>query len=169
MAGTTLNGREDRGKKPVHWTKEEREKIVRRAADLRAKDPSLAGLPLLRKAEQVLPPERRRKESVRSLPKVPWFEPDLTKEMADREVAARAEMKQNGEGATLPMLEKIKEADETTSEHLAVIRELHEGNQQILAAIRKANDRTADFLGEVLAAHKTTHTLLERIARGLGE
>ncbi len=118
LAGTNLNDTPDRdgrgGKRPIHWTQPERDTIVQRAADLRAEDPSLAGLPLLRKALHVLPVDRRR-GNIRSLAQVPWFEEGLKAVITERNKTAKAEMKrQRAAKSALPVLKEIKAADEGT-------------------------------------------------------
>lgn len=73
-----------RGQTKVFWTDAEKAAIIAAAVAVQAERPDLSGLPLLRAAMEVLPPERRRK--LIALSQADWFEPGLKAEHERRRV-----------------------------------------------------------------------------------
>lgn len=70
----------------VFWSEAEKAAMIAEGVAVQAARPDLAGLPLLRAAMMVLPPQRRRK--LIALSQAGWFEPGLKAEYERRRLLA---------------------------------------------------------------------------------
>src|SRR4051794_6872895 len=75
-------------KSKVVWTDDEKDRIVKRAVDLKRDRPGLAGLALLRASLEVLPAHRRRQFI--AISQAPWFPKQVAAELKRRDLESRA-------------------------------------------------------------------------------
>lgn len=126
----------------VIWNDSERAVLLKRAVEVRAQHPDIAGLDLLRSSMSALPSDRRR--SLRAVTQVPWFEVGVIAELR------RAETERVAEASILPTLERnasaVRETADMNKEFMELhaewreemggwAREIMQGQQSILATL----------------------------------
>lgn len=111
---------DDDEKQKIILSDDEKRQIVQRAAELRESQPDLTGLPLIRKAMEVLPDDRRRRLICQNQVS-PWFP-----RMLDDEAKRRS----------------LEKRESSQDEIVQLLRQIHDDNQMIL----ETNQRILDEL-----------------------